>query len=1332
MKRRLMKKTVNVIIALTTLMAYVLTGFLQKPGETHAAGTTDGLLAWYTFDPADVTESDPGTFTISDASNNGNDAVTAGSGVTFGSWEEQNIGTLRLPGGSADTGGHVKLPDGLLDNVEDVTVTTWVYMRSTTNYTRIFDFGTDTGKYMYLTPTGNNDGAKGLAFGITTSGWSNEQTVQKGTNLEVHTWTHVAVVLSGKTATIYQDGIKVGEKTQMSLNPKSLAATTNNMIGKGQFPDETINASFADFRIYNRALSVQELSGLLNKTDEDIVAADKEAINLGNLRTIENDLTLPATGIYGSQISWQSSRPDVIGSDGTVTRPAPGQPDAELVLTATLTKGNATATREFQATVLRVLSDQEKVDLDKDAISLGDVSAVIQDLKLPTEGSRYGSAISWKSSDPTVVAVDGKVTRPAAHSGNAEVSLTATVKNGSASGIRTFMVTVQEASFVLTLVSIREANIKTVPGVVPKLPETVTGEYNDKQTTRELPVVWAEVDPLKVAQPGVFTVEGSVSDSPLKAKAHVLVQGLMAQSQFENKRLEAGQPLIAGIKGKNAGSSPIKVTAALALYDSESKLRDVSYSSGEIAAYMELEMSAKLVLPDNVAGHTAKIFVWEGSDIGSSNLNPLSLAAELKSEVTPGEVPATPANLTAKPLESPEISVSWDESPEATGYDLEVDGRVVSGVTSPYVHNELVYGSTHTYAVRAKKGEKPGAWSRTVTAVATSTPSTNLAAAPFALGDVTLQPSLFTENRDREYAYLDSLDIDRLLYSFRATAGLDTRRATPLTGWDAPNDKLRGHSTGHYLSAVAQAYASSGEEKWKNKIDAIINELAIIQEQMPSAGNGMTGTKVGASKPELIGNNREGYLSAYPERQFILLENGGVYVSGSTDSNNIDSIWAPYYTLHKIMAGLLDCYELAGNEQALDILVKLGDWVNGRLSVLPQATLTEMWGKYIAGEYGGMNETLARLGEITGDTKYLDTAKLFDNPKLFEPTAINEDKLNGLHANQHIPQIIGALRIFDQTNDPYYYNVANNFWSMVVNKRQLSNGGTGQGEHFRAANTVASILGSNTAENCATYNMLKLTRDLFFHNPSAEYMDYYERGLFNGILSSQDQSPANNGVVYFMPLGPGLAKSYGRGGFTCCAGTGLESQTKYQDSIYFRSADNNSIYVNMYVPSTLDWADKGFRISQTADFPKEDSTTITVEGSGQLDMKLRVPYWAEKGFNVKINNVDQALAAVPGTYVTISRNWQSGDVVEVSIPYTLRYEPAPDDEKLGSLFYGPILLVAKNNQSTYLTLDVDRDNPESSIGKTDNPLHFTVDGVSFVPMFEAYNFKYHAYIKTKF
>ena len=456
----------------------------------------------------------------------------------------------------------------------------------------------------------------------------------------------------------------------------------------------------------------------------------------------------------------------------------------------------------------------------------------------------------------------------------------------------------------------------------------------------------------------------------------------------------------------------------------------------------------------------------------------------------------------------------------------------------------------------------------------------------FALDEVKLlENSPFYENYKRAHDFLLSVNDDQQLYNFRTAAGLDTKGAPPMTGWDEPNGNLRGHTTGHYLSAIAYAYAGTKDERFKKKVDYMIAELAKCQDAM-----------------EASGKFNYGFLSGYSEEQFDKLEDFVPY----------PQIWAPYYTLHKIMAGLLDCYELAGNEQALEVVSKLGDWVYNRLSKLSKEHLNKMWAMYIAGEFGGINETMAKLYAVTGKETHLAAAQLFDNDKLFYPMSVNVDTLGGMHANQHAPQVIGALKIYECNNDPYYYDIAENFWDMVVNSHIYNIGGTGAGEMFKPANVIAKFITEKTAETCVTYNMLKLTRQLFFRNPEARYMDYYERALCNHILASQDQSGPVGGSTYFMPLFPGMRKGYDTSGNSCCHGTGMENHIKYQESIYFQSVDGSTLYVNLYIPSELNWNAKGVKVTQSGDFLREQKSVFTIDGEGEFEIKFRVPCWIEK------------------------------------------------------------------------------------------------------------------------
>ncbi|WP_436534773.1 beta-L-arabinofuranosidase domain-containing protein [Actinoplanes sp. HUAS TT8] len=426
------------------------------------------------------------------------------------------------------------------------------------------------------------------------------------------------------------------------------------------------------------------------------------------------------------------------------------------------------------------------------------------------------------------------------------------------------------------------------------------------------------------------------------------------------------------------------------------------------------------------------------------------------------------------------------------------------------------------------------------------------------------------------------------------------------------------------------------------------------------------------------GPSHAGFLAAYPETQFIQLEQFVTY----------PAIWAPYYTCHKIMRGLLDAHTLTGNATALQIVRGMGDWVHSRLSVLPREQLDRMWGLYIAGEYGGMNEVMADLYALTGDEKFLRTARCFDNTALLASCVADTDALDGRHANQHIPQFLGYLRMFENGAERDYRTAARNFFGMVVPHRTYVHGGIGQGEVFRKRDAIAgTIVNTTNAESCAAYNMLKVARTLFLHAPAASLFDYYEKALVNQILGSRRDadSTTNPLVTYMVPVGPGVRRDFGNIG-TCCGGTGLENHTKYQDSIYFASPRGDVLYVNLYIPSTLEWKARGLTVAQTGDYPRSESTTLTITGHGRLDLRLRVPSWATAGFAVKINGKDQRVRGCGADgYVSLTRTWRSGDRVEVAFPYRLHVEPALDDPTLQALMNGPIALIAKSSQPDYVS-----------------------------------------------
>jgi uncharacterized protein len=509
---------------------------------------------------------------------------------------------------------------------------------------------------------------------------------------------------------------------------------------------------------------------------------------------------------------------------------------------------------------------------------------------------------------------------------------------------------------------------------------------------------------------------------------------------------------------------------------------------------------------------------------------------------------------------------------------------------------------------------------------------------PFGLQDVRLLDSRWRDAMVRDQEYLLSLDQDRLLHNFRVTAGLPST-AQPLGGWEAPDVELRGHSVGHYLSAVSIMYASTGDDRFKSRAASLVSEFARIQ----------------AAEAQKF---HPGYLSAFPEELIDRVEAR-------------QRVWAPYYTIHKIMAGLLDAYQLTGNAQALDVLTKQADWVKSRMDRLSD----EQQQRMLEIEFGGMIEVLANLYGVTGEAKYLDLAKKFEHKRILDPLAHGVDPLDNVHANTQIPKIIGVAREYELTGDARYHEIASFFWDRVVHHRTFAMGGNSDGEAFFPEMETSHHLGADGPETCNTYNMLKLTRHLFAWDPSADKMDFYERALLNHILGSQD--PKSGGVLYYCPLKPGAFKTFStpNDSFWCCVGTGMENHAKYTDTIYFH--DDRSLYLNLFIPSVLTWREKGLELTQQTKFPDEDSTTLTfkTEKPTRVALRVRVPGWVHSGFSMTLNGKPVAFEQdKPGNYAGISREWKTGDVVRVQMPMSLHAEALPDDPHIQALMYGPVVL----------------------------------------------------------
>ncbi|WP_033401517.1 beta-L-arabinofuranosidase domain-containing protein [Actinopolyspora mortivallis] len=475
-----------------------------------------------------------------------------------------------------------------------------------------------------------------------------------------------------------------------------------------------------------------------------------------------------------------------------------------------------------------------------------------------------------------------------------------------------------------------------------------------------------------------------------------------------------------------------------------------------------------------------------------------------------------------------------------------------------------------------------------------------------------------------------------------------------------------------------------------------------------------------------------GFLAAYPETQFILLE--------SLTSSDYHLVWAPYYTAHKILQGLSDAYETTNDSRALELASGMCDWMYSRLSRLTEDDRQRMWSIFSSGEYGGIVEAILRTHEHTREPRHLRLARYFDLDSLIEACARDRDVLEGKHANQHIPILTGLVLLWERTGERRYHQAAHNFWRMVVPPRMFAIGGTGEGEFFHRSGAVAELLGPHTAETCCAYNMLKLTRELFLRDPCPDYTEYYERTLVNQILGSKQDTvdPERPLTTYFVGQQPGAVRDYTpKNGTTCCEGTGMESATKYQDCAYFVGEDQESLHVALYLPSTLRWHAKGVRVEQRTSFPHEGRSRIRINGSAEFELHLRVPAWVVPGgFAVRVNGVPHPVRGARSR-VRIARRWSDGDVVEVDLPFALRAEPTPDDPTVQSLMYGPVHLVALEASTEFLnfglhpTARLSGDLSRALTPLPNRPLHFRLGGVELAPFFEGTTEPCHSYFRRE-
>ena len=660
----------------------------------------------------------------------------------------------------------------------------------------------------------------------------------------------------------------------------------------------------------------------------------------------------------------------------------------------------------------------------------------------------------------------------------------------------------------------------------------------------------------------------------------------------------------------------------------------------------------------------------------------------------------------------------------------------------------------------------------------------------FSLADVSIDgDNRLTHNRDEAIREICSWDVTQQLYNYRDTYGLSTEGYTKSDGWDSPDTKLKGHGSGHYMSAIAQAYAvaTNPEQKaiLRKNITRMVNELRECQEKTfvynkelkrnweardfaPEAElREMKGTWAAFDEykkhPELYGY---GYINAIPAQHCALIEMYRAY-------NNSDWVWAPYYSVHKQLAGLIDIATYFDDKEICDkallIAKDMGLWVWNRMHYrtyvkqdgtqderrVKPGNRYEMWDMYIAGEVGGMSESLARLSEMVSNpdekAKLLEAANCFDAPKFYDPLSKNIDDIRTRHANQHIPMIIGALRSYKSNQKPYYYNLAENFWRLVQGRYMYAMGGVGNGEMFRQPYTQILSMATNGLqegeseaypdinETCCAYNLVKLSKDLNCYNPdNAQYLDYIERTLYNQIIGSLN--PDQYQTCYQYAVGLNATKPFGNETpqSTCCGGTGSENHTKYQQSAYF--ANDHTLWVGLYMPTTLHWKEKGVTIKQDCLWPAQHSAIKITEGEGDFTLKLRVPYWATQGFSIKVNGKEVAKSYQPSTYVELEqKHWKVGDVVEINMPFSKHIEYGADKLSsdvasldgtplktswVGTLMYGPLVMAGTGAQTwNQATLNIDSRLSNITVGESNgmttgagaNLLTLKLDGKEFQP-----------------
>ncbi|MBU3821420.1 glycoside hydrolase family 127 protein [Flavobacteriaceae bacterium XHP0103] len=592
---------------------------------------------------------------------------------------------------------------------------------------------------------------------------------------------------------------------------------------------------------------------------------------------------------------------------------------------------------------------------------------------------------------------------------------------------------------------------------------------------------------------------------------------------------------------------------------------------------------------------------------------------------------------------------------------------------------------------------------------------------PFTLQEVRITEGPFKNAQDVDMQYILELEPDRLLAPYLIDAGFPTKQDR-YGNWESIG--LDGHIAGHYLSALAMLYASTDEPELKSRLDYMLSELERCQNK-----------------------NGNGYVGGIPQGKIFWerIHKGDIDGSGF----GLNNTWVPLYNIHKLFAGLYDAYYYTGSEQAKNILVKLGDWFVELIAPLSDEQIQSI----LRTEHGGIAESFADLYTLTGKDIYLQTAKKLTHKNFFEPLLNKEDKLTGMHANTQIPKVIGYEKVAELTDNKDWNEAVKLFWHNIVDTRSVAFGGNSVAEHFNPVDDFSSMVKSNQGpESCNSYNMLRLTKELYFNNNDVSYLDFYERTLYNHILSTQH--PEKGGFVYFTPIRPNHYRVYSQPSTSmwCCVGSGLENHTKYGELIY--SHNENDVFMNLFIPSTLNWEEKGIQLTQNTKFPYEDQSEIVLnlKKKKAFAINIRQPKWAGY-FEVLVNGKVQNIQAKSSSYATISRTWKSGDKILVRFKTSTRLENLPDDSNWVAYVNGPIVLAAKTSTEDLDGLFADDsrmghaahgkmiplDEAYALVGDKDSylskakeigNLRFRLDSLELQPFFEVHDARYQMYFQT--